>query len=42
MTRTNVLKVQVFYEELNVEVVTEKRSYEVGQLAFFAAISVKK
>ena len=42
MTRKNVLKVHVFYEELNVEVVTEERSYEVGQLPFFATISIKR
>ena len=28
--RKNVLKVQVFYEELNVELITEERSYEVS------------
>ena len=35
--RKNVLKVQVFYEELNVELITEERSYEVSiALTFFA------
>lgn len=47
-SRENVLKVQVFYEELNVEVVTEKRSYELpdfasdigGQLGLWIGCSV--
>ena len=32
MHRENVCKLQVFYEELNLEVITERRSYEVGLL----------
>lgn len=47
-SRKNVLKVQVFYEELNVEVVKEKRSYELpdfasdigGQLGLWIGFSV--
>lgn len=31
--RKNVLKVQVFYEELNVETITEERSYELADFA---------
>ena len=31
--RKNVLKVKVFFEELNVEVITEKRSYEVSHFS---------
>jgi len=31
--RKNVLKVQVFYEELNVELITEERSYELADFA---------
>lgn len=30
--RENVCKLQVFYEDLNLEVITERRSYEVGLL----------
>lgn len=30
--RKNVCKLQVFYEELNLEVITERRSYEVCML----------
>ena len=30
--RENVCKLQVFYEDLNLEVITERQSYEVGLL----------
>ncbi|XP_078360038.1 acid-sensing ion channel 2-like [Oculina patagonica] len=46
--RKNVCKVQVFYEELNLEVITEQRSYEIedfvsdigGQLGLWIGFSV--
>ena len=30
LSRSNVLKLNIFYEELNYEVIREERSYEVG------------
>ena len=31
-SRSNVLKLNIFYEELNYELIREERSYEVGVL----------
>ena len=39
--RKNVLKVHVFYEELNVELITEERSYEVSiTLTFLKHVAI--
>ena len=39
--RKNVLKLQVFYEDLDVEVISEQRSYEVSSVLFVCCVLEK-